>query len=419
MNAFRVNTKRKQEHKMNSQQLNARKKEILDAQELMLKRASTNHMQMTATENARFDNFTKELDDINVKLGLGKPRETSTFTDATKSKFTMLGSKKPLNVDSTYHDGFWASMRSPESFNKFQIQNAALGEGGTAADGSYLVPIETSPEIPALAMVECSMRQLAKVLTTQMNINIPYQSAKSTAAVKAESNNSGTNAFGTSVPQFATTLLSAFMIGNSVTVSTELFDDVKIAEQFIVAELQRAIRTEEEYLFWNGSGSGQPQGALGNFTTATGASITDGGAALGINPILDTVGSLNRAYYGNAKWAVNRQEALRLYKAQVANGQYQTYFSFDPDGAWRLLGFPMEFSAEIPAYVASPETNGVWCFGDFSAGYVIGDRQSSAIRVKVLSEINALNGQVTILGSRRTDGRVVLQEAVVELQTTS
>ena len=27
----------------------------------------------------------------------------------------------------------------------------------------------------------------------------------------------------------------------------------------------------------------------------------------------------NRAYYANAKWFVNRQEAVRLYKAQVPN----------------------------------------------------------------------------------------------------
>jgi len=419
---------------MNAQQLNSRKKEILDYQEGLLKRASEAHKPLTATENAQFDNLTKELDSLNVIINrvngiaqgrqeLGHPRETGIFTDTNASKFYALAGAKsttPMNVDESYVKGFWRSLKSPNTALDFQIKNAALGEGGTAADGSYLVPIETDPSIPNLAMVECSARQLSKVMTTDMNINIPFQSAKSVAAVKAESNNSGTNAFGTSVPQFNTTLLSAFVVGNSIYASWELLEDAKAANQFIPAELQRAIRTEEEYLFINGTGSGQPQGYLGNATTATGASITAGAAALGINPILDTLGSLNRAYYANAKWLVNRQEALRLFKAQVAASQFQTYITFTgKSGGMQLLGFDVEFSYEMPVYSASPSVNGQWLFGDFNAFAVIGDRGDSNIRIKVLDQVAALNGQTVILGYRRTDQRIVLTEAVVNLQTTS
>ena len=158
---------------------------------------------------------------------------------------------------------------------------------------------------------------------------------------------------------------------------------------------------------------------LGNATTATGASITAGAATLGVNPILDTLGSLNAAYYDNASWLVNRQEAIRLYKAQVAASQFQTYFTFDPDGSWRLLGYPMYFSAEMPVYTASPSVQGAWLFGDFNAFAVIGDRGDSNIRVKVLDQVAALNGQTVLLGYRRTDQRVILQEAVMQLNTSA
>jgi HK97 family phage major capsid protein len=422
---------------MDSKQLNQRKSEILDRQEAMLKAASEAKIALTASEETQFDNYTKELDEINKNITrvanltrgrqeVGTPTSAPSIIDPTNStKFYAFGATKtsaPTVLSDEYYTGFWNALKqgpnAKAALEAFSFQNAALGEGGTTADGSALVPIETDPSIPNMAIVECSARNLSRVTTTQMNINLPYQSAKSTAAVKAESNNSGTNAFGTSVPQFGTTQLSAYVVGNSIYASWELLQDSKFASTFITQELNRAIRVEEEYLFINGTGSSQPLGYLSNATTATGASITSGAASLGINPILDTLGSLNRAYYGNAKWLVNRQEAIRLYKSQVAASQYQTYFQFDPDGTWRLLGFPMEFSAEMPTYVASPSTEGSWLFGDFNAFAVIGDRGDSNIRVKILDQVAALNGQTVILGYRRTDQRVVLQEAVVQFNTT-
>jgi HK97 family phage major capsid protein len=312
---------------------------------------------------------------------------------------------------------FWHSLRSKQSFDQYCIQNAALGEGGTTADGSALVPIETDPTIPAMAIEETICRSLSRVITTEMNLNLPYQSAKAAAAIKAESNNSGTNAFATNVPNFATTELQAYVIGDSMYASWELLEDAKAASQFLTEELQRIIRVKEENYFVNGSGSSQPQGYLGNATTAFGVDAGSGTATLGINPIFDVLSSLNRAYYGNASWLVNRQEFNRLLKKQVAASQFQTYVTWDANGDARLLGYPVAFSAEMPVYSASPSTTGAWLFGDFNRFATIGDRGDSNIRIKVLDQVAALNGQTVVLGYRRTDQRIILAEAVVELQT--
>lgn len=430
---------------MDTTVLNKRKAELLDQQEKMLK-AATDAKVWSADDNAKFEAFSKEIDDLNGqikraeavnrgKLEIANPREVAAVVDnaAKEPKFRCLGGTRrtngnrrvisattPLKIqDEAYIAKFWRACKSKNDFDRFMIQNAALGEGGTAADGSALVPIETDPTIPYMQIEECSARQLSRVITTEMNINVPYQSALTTSALKAESNNSGTNAFATNVPQFATTLLSAWVLGDTVAASWELLEDAKAANQFIPFDLQRSIVTKEENLFISGTGSSQPQGYLGNATTATGASITAGAAAVGINPILDTLGSLNKRYYMNAKWLVNRREALRLYKAQVAASQFQTYFTFNADGSWSLLGFPMEFSGEMPVYNSVGPVNGVWLFGDFASFAVIGDRGDSNIRIKVLDQVAALNGQTVILGYRRVDQRIVLQEAVVELQTSS
>jgi HK97 family phage major capsid protein len=416
---------------MNSIELNKRKNALLDEQELMLKAATEAHSKLTADQETRFEACNKELDEINKsivrfdaiaksKSEIALPNTAGVIAESgTKSKFYAFGSRTPLDATKIDTKAFWASLKSKSAFDQYLFTNAALGEGGTAADGSALVPIQTDPSIPNLQMVECSARSLSTVITTEMDLNVPYQSGKTVASQKAESNNSSTNAFATSVPTFATTKLSAYMLGDSVFASWELLQDAKAAGQFITADLARAIRVAEESAFISGTGSGQPQGYLGNATAAVGATITAGAGALSTNNILDTMATLNRAYYSNATWLVNRQEAVRLFKAQLAASQFQTYFTFDTNGAWRLLGFPMEFSAALPVFNASPLVTGAWLFGDFSSYAVIGDRGDSSIKIKVLDQVAALNGQTVILGYRRVDQRVILQEAVIQLNTNA
>jgi HK97 family phage major capsid protein len=299
------------------------------------------------------------------------------------------------------------------------ITNASLGEGGTSAAGGALVPIEVDPSIPAMAIEETIARSLSRVITTSMDLKLPFQASKSVAALKAESTSSGTNAFGVSEPTFDVTTLASYVLGNTVYASWELLEDAKAASDFITADLQRGIRVKEENYFVNGNGSGQPQGYLGHGTTATGASITAGNCTLGVNPLIDQMGSLNRAYYGGAKWLVNRQEFNRLLKAQIAASQYQTFVTFGTSGDARLFGYEVNFSAEMPVFVASPAVAGSWMFGDFKAFAVIGDRGDSNIRIKVLDQVAALNGQTVVLGYRRTDQRIILAEAVTQLNTTA
>jgi HK97 family phage major capsid protein len=418
---------------MDKKILNTRKQEILNAQEVMLKKAHEAKVQLTDSENAQFENFTKELDQINItlkrvgdiekgKAEVGAPNEAPVISNSTTAKFWAMGGYREastLDVTNDYVKQFYSSLKDKSTFDRFMFSNASLGEGGSTAAGGALVPIRTDPSIPALQIEETTARSLSNVVTTDMDINLPYQAVKTAAALKAESNSGGTNAFPENDPTFATTKLASYVIGGKVTASWELLEDVKAASQFIPADLQRAIRAKEEFYFINGSGSGQPQGYLGNGTTAAGADVTAGAATLGINPLLDTVSTLNKAYYSGASWLVNRQEFNRLLKKQIAASQFQTFVTFDPNGDARLFGYPVAFSAEMPVFVASPAVSGAWMFGDFKTFAVIGDRGDSNIRVKVLDQVAALNGQTVILGYRRVDQRILLAESVVQLNTNA
>ena len=414
--------------------LNTRKKEILDAQDKMLRNAVDTKTALSAADETAFTAMTTELDGINTSITrmtaiengrreVGAPREKVVIADASATKFFAMGGYRSVtpmaSATPEYVKGFWASLRSKADHERFLIQNASLGESGSTAAGGALVPIETDPSIPAMAIEETIARSLSRVITTQMNLNLPFQAAKTVAALKAESNSTGTNAFATNAPTFNTTTLASYVVGDSVYASWELLADSKAASDFITMDLQRSIRVKEENYFVNGNGSGQPQGYLGNGTTATGASITAGAATLGINPIIDVMGSLNRAYYVGASFLVNRQEFNRLLKAQIAASQFQTFITFGTAGDARLFGYPVAFSAEMPVYVASPAVSGSWMFGDFKAFATIGDRDDSNIRIKILDQVAALNGQTVILGYRRTDQRILLGEAVVQLNTTA
>src|ERR1019366_4408853 len=262
--------------------------------------------------------------------------------------------------------------------------------------------------IPALAVIEAAARKLSRVILTEMDLKLPYQASKTVAAAKAETNSTNTSAFATNVPTFNTTTLSAYMAGDSVPVSWELLQDVHALETFVGADLQRAVFNYEEAKFIAGSGSGEPLGYLGHCTTAN----TDD---LNIDAILDLTGSLKAAYYGNASFCLNRQALIQLIKAQLAASQFQAFVTWGPGGTATLLGYPCVFSSQMPVYSASPSVSGKILFGDFAQGWTIGDRATHDVRVKVLDQVAALNGQTILLGFRRTDQRCIIQEAVQEM----
>jgi HK97 family phage major capsid protein len=92
--------------------------------------------------------------------------------------------------------------------------------------------------------------------------------------------------------------------------------------------------------------------------------------------------------------------------------------TWEAAGKATLLGYPVAFSSQVPVYAASPAVSGAILFGDFKAAAVIGDRGGSAIRAKVLDQPAALNGQTIVLGYRRTDQRIRLQEAIQIMTVT-
>lgn len=364
---------------------------LLDEQTLMLNQAMAAGRKLTSAEEQKFAQMSLEINSINSRP------TTDIFVPGMA---TNPSNSKQLSPE--YTEAFWNAIKTRN------FTNATLAEGGDAQDGSYLVPSQTDPSIAPMAQIECAARRLSNVIVTDMDIKFGYQASKSVAAAKAESTSAGNNAFASNAPTFNSTTLSAYMGGDSVTASWELLQDVKLASQFVSEDLTRAVVAYEENKFVNGSGSGEPLGYLNGCTAAN-------TAALSIDAILDLTGALKQSYYAGASFLANRQTIIALYKNQIANNQYQQFITYDNQGNCRLLGWPVEFSSTMPVYSVSPSTHGAVLFGNFKAGWVLGDRGSSDLRIKVLDQIGALNGLTTILGFRRSDQRCRIQESVMAL----
>jgi len=116
------------------------------------------------------------------------------------------------------------------------------------------------------------------------------------------------------------------------------------------------------------------------------------------------------SYRKNAVWLLNDSTMKLIRKLKDGNGQYLWQPSLHEGGFDTILGKKIYTSAYAPDAAAGAKTI---AFGDFGF-YWIGDRQG--ITFQRLNELYATNGQIGFLASKRTDGKLILPEAIKVLQ---
>ena len=287
--------------------------------------------------------------------------------------------------------------------------SAALYEGSNPA-GGYVVPLTVDQQIVPLAPTDMGVREVATVIPTAMDIKVPRATTISTATAKAEGTGDGSNLFTESEPVLDQFTLSAFMAGLSHLISWELAQDVQSFNSFAISDMLLAQSLYEENLFVNGTGTGQPQGLIGNVGAGVSGIVagTDSYASELLDSTFDVMGTLKTAYHPNASWLMSRATSIVLRKAQKQANLFEPVF-VRVGGKDYLHGYPVTYSTAMPA-IAAGDTPIL--FGDFKIGYVIGDRGGSGINVKILDQPRATEGLIVLLAYRRTDGRVRRSEAI-------
>jgi len=332
------------------------------------------------------------------------------YTDAFLA-FVRSGGKQASAALNEGFDSLFGGFALPA----FKGMSAASYEG-TAGNsngaGGYAVSIPTDSQIVPLARPDLGVRAVAKVVPTATDIKIPGQATFATAGIKLESGSSS-NLFSESEPTVNQFTLSAYMLGLQAKASWELLQDVPAFQEFLVGDILDAVAINEDNFFVNGSGSGQPQGLLGNVGTGTAAPyLLEATGAYLLNALDDVLGTLKSSYFKSAGWLLSRATATAIRKAQRQANLFVPVFTRE-NGQDLLHGFPVAYSQVMPS-LPTATTAGVTpiLFGSFQDGYVIGDRGGSGTFVKVLDQVNATAGQVVFLGYKRTDGRVRQPEAI-------
>ncbi len=363
------------------------------------------------------DEHIRAINSKNTLIGAfgGDPAAFLRSGAPTRSDPESLGAtpkKSPVtHLSAEYAEAFFGWLGS-----RGESLSAALYEGSGSA-GGFVVPSVVDQQIVPLAPGDLGVRSIATVLPTSNDIKVPRQTAFSTAAAKAESGASS-NTFTESDPTLDQFTLSAFMAGVTHTCSWELLEDVPSFRSFAVNDMLTAQQLYEENLYVNGTGTGQAQGLIGNVGTGTGNAVlvgTDNYASELLSATVDVLGTLKGQYHAGASFFMQRATAVLLRKAQQQANLFVPAFTRS-NGRDYLHGYPVTYSTGMPAVAAG---NTPVLFGDFSVGYIIGDRGGSGINVKILDQPLAPQGQTILLAYRRTDGRVRRSEAIQSIQLHS
>ena len=355
---------------------------------------------LSAEKEEQFDTMMADADKIQARIG--KMHKIATAQNSLDSyEQPKIQSQRPtttaeLRASEDYAYAFWNVLRAKEgAYVTPEIRNVL--EEGTGTAGGFLVPTEFERNLLKAREEANVIRQLATVISTSSDREIPIWDTYGIAAWTAES-----AAYGETDDTFSQKVLAAHKMARLTRVSEELMVDsafdmnTHLAESFGIA-----FGKLESQAFAVGSGVGQPTGL-----TLGGTSFALAGASITSDEILNCYGALKQPYRPNASWLLNNNTLSAVRRLKDGSGQY--YFAPSlvvglPDS---ILGKPVYLNEYFPDLAVT--TNGVMLFGDFSY-YRIGDRTTMTLRR--LNELFAQNGQYGFVASARVDALPLLDES--------
>jgi HK97 family phage major capsid protein len=402
------------ENTMSVQELQTQRKHALDAAESIVESCQVFKRDMDKNEKQKFDTHMKTVEDLDVKIqaaeSQSKPKSVAELR-AWANSVPRDPALQPINIRAV-HEPLMPKKFSPEYFKAFHAKfgnngaplTAALYEG--AGTGGYAVPITVDTYIAPLAPTASDIRAISTVIETTKNILLPTTAPTGlpTTVQTAE-----LAAFAQSTPSLGQTELQAYKNALLAPVSLELAEDVVGLETWMRAVVEAALLEQEDTLFTSGSGSGAPQGLVGNVGAGITAEPDGGGNLVSFAGLSALMGAVKPKYLtNNAAWLLSQGTAI-VVRAALAYSNASWAWTRDANGVDRLFGFRVAYSASLPS---ASRGNAPILFGNFKMGYVIADRGGPGVRLQVLDQMFGTNGTLYWLLSRRTDARIWVQEAI-------
>jgi HK97 family phage major capsid protein len=382
--------------------LRAKRASLVAAAREVLDAAGDN---LSAEKQAEFDRIDSEIDTISDRI-----------TKEEKILAVEASLAKPVNRDGLptnegddgkgptatkgYHNAFREFVRLGRNGITSDIVGAL--QVGTDSEGGYLTPEEFETRLVQTMEPLSVMRQISSVITTGSDRNIPVETSRSAATWTAEE-----AAYTTSDPVFSRVTLGAHKLGVIVKVSEELLQDAFFnIDAYMVDNFGRAFAEAEETAYVAGDGSGKPTGVAGSASAGVTAAAV---AAITGDELIDLFHALKPGYRGRANWLMKDSTAKLVRKLKDGDSQYLWQPGLQAGQPDTLLGRPVQISDGVAAAAASAVSV---MFGDFSH-YQIVDR--AGVSMQRLNELYAANGQVGFKAFKRTEGKLLLAEAVKKL----
>lgn len=144
-------------------------------------------------------------------------------------------------------------------------------------------------------------------------------------------------------------------------------------------------------------------------TQATAGVTAAGTAAVTADELVDLYHSLKPQYRQAAVWTMKDSTVKLVRKLKDSEGQYIWQPGLQAGQPDTILNAPLRVTDGMPAAAAGAVSV---LFGDFSH-YMIADR--SGVSMQRLNELYAANGQIGFKAFKRTEGKLILTEAVKKL----
>lgn len=315
--------------------------------------------------------------------------------------------KERITKTNEYKDAFFKAVRngmnSLSDGERKMFQNVMQTDSG--AHGGFLVmPEELESSVRALLAQNVVMRRLANVITMTADRKIVLAASYGAAQWIPES-----GAYPKIDDSYDTVTIGNHKLGKIILMSEELLHDSEFDTSGLIStSFARAYAEGEEEAFLTGDGNGKPKGVLVDAQTGV---TTAAAIAITADELLDLFYSLKSGYRKNAHFLMgdSTEKVLRKLK-NATTGDYLWQPGLTAGQPNTLLGRPVEVSDFMPTVAAGAKAI---AFGDFSQ-YTIKD--TLGMQMQVLDQLYAENGQVGFKGNERTDGRLIVPEAIQVLR---
>lgn len=274
---------------------------------------------------------------------------------------------------------------------------------GTDTDGGYTVPDTWAQQLLEALTDTVVMRGLCTVISTSNTTNLPLVSDHGSAGWLDEG-----AAYPESDIKFGAGVLEAWKLGRIMKVSEELLQDSQInLESEISRIFALTFGTAEEAAFISGDGNKKPTGVLE--TAAVGKTAASANAFT-YDEIIDLIYSVRAVYRTAASFLMADASTGMMRKLKSTDGIPLWQPSLQAGQPDSFLGYRVDTSPSMPVVGTG---NKSIAFGDFKQ-YRIADR--GGIVMQRLNEKYADTGHVGFRMRKRTDGKLLVAEAIKTLQ---